>query len=190
MKERRVKAKSIPWMNDEVLNAMRVRDRLLRKFSASKKDDDWNMFKKQRNYVVNLVVRTKAEYFETTVEENWLNPRALWSTLKQVLYSGKKFLPCRIKDNDKFLTIPVDIANKFNSFFTTIAEKLTQSLPEQLEQPQYPKVTPQDCKFNIPDMTEDFVKKEIEKMSLGKATGLDGISVKLLKISKHTFWHS
>ncbi len=38
-------------------------------------------------------------------------------------------------------------------------------------------------KFNIPDMSQSFLEKEIKSMPLGKATGMDGISVKILKIS-------
>ncbi len=59
---------------------MRFRDRLLRKFPASKAEQDLNVFKKQKNFVVNLVNRTKAEYFKTTIEENRFHPKALWST--------------------------------------------------------------------------------------------------------------
>jgi hypothetical protein len=34
--------------------------------------------------------------------------------------------------------------------------------------------------FSIPNMSIDFLKKEIKSMSTSKATGLDEISVKLL----------
>lgn len=37
--------------------------------------------------------------------------------------------------------------------------------------------------FSISDISVDFVKKEIQAMSNSKATGLDDISVKLLKLS-------
>ena len=35
----------------------------------------------------------------------------------------------------------------------------------------------------LPDITEDYVQKQISSMSVGKATGPDGISVKMIKIA-------
>ena len=37
--------------------------------------------------------------------------------------------------------------------------------------------------FDIPPVTVEYVRNEIRKMPVGKATGLDGISVKMLKLS-------
>ena len=38
-------------------------------------------------------------------------------------------------------------------------------------------------KCTLPDITEEYVQKEISSMSVGKATGPDGISVKMLQIA-------
>ena len=38
--------------------------------------------------------------------------------------------------------------------------------------------------FSIPDINFDFIVKEVKAMSNAKATGLDDISVRLLKVSK------
>ena len=40
-----------------------------------------------------------------------------------------------------------------------------------------------DGKCKLPDITEEYVQKQISSVSVGKATGPDGISVKMLKIS-------
>ncbi len=46
-----------------------------------------------------------------------------------------------------------------------------------------PQHAPFGSKFNVPDMSQTFLEKEIKSMPFGKATGMDGISVKILKIS-------
>ena len=38
-------------------------------------------------------------------------------------------------------------------------------------------------KCTLPDITEEYVQKEISSMSVGKATGPDGISVNMLQIA-------
>lgn len=40
-----------------------------------------------------------------------------------------------------------------------------------------------DSHFTIPPITSEYVEKEISSMSPSKATGLDGISVKVLKLA-------
>ena len=55
LKERHIKVHDLPWMNDDVLDAIRLRDNLLRKFHLIKIDTDFNNFKKKHNYVVNLI---------------------------------------------------------------------------------------------------------------------------------------
>lgn len=68
-----------------------------------------------------------------------------------------------------------------NNFFCGIgpefAEKLNNSLPE-IEQ-----LMPRGLLVFQTFQSVDFVKKEIQAMSNSKATGLDDISVKLLKLS-------
>ncbi len=86
----------------------------LRKFHASKAEQDLNVFKKQRNFVVNLVNRTKAEYFKTTIEENRFHPKALWSAFKQILPGSKAELLSRVTSNDgeSFHTTPLHSIHK------------------------------------------------------------------------------
>ncbi len=109
---------------------MRFRDRLLRKLHASKAEEDLNIFKKRMNFVDNLVNRTKAEYFKTTIEENKFHPKALWSAFKQILPGRKCELPSRVKSNDgeSFHTTSLAITNHFNNFFVAIANKHTQNM--------------------------------------------------------------
>ncbi len=183
LKERRIQAQNVPWIDDIVLSSMRLRDRLLRKCHASKAEQDLNVFKKQRKFVVNLVNRTKAEYFKTTIEENRFHPKALWSTFKQILPGSKAELPSRVKSNDgeSFHTTP--IVNHFNNFFAAIGNKLIQNMNHSDPNISIPRCAPLGSKFNIPDMSQCFLEKEIKSMPLGKATGMDGISIKILKIS-------
>ncbi len=142
------------------------------------------MFNKQRNVVVNLVNRTKAEYFKTTIEENRVPPKALWSAFKQILPGSKAELPSRVKSNDgeSFHTTPLAIANHFNNFFAAIGNKLTQNMNHSDPNISIARRAPLGSKFNIPDMSQCFLEKEIKSMPLGKATGMDGISVKILKM--------
>ncbi len=115
VKERRIQAQNVPWIDDNVRSSMRLRDRLVRKFHASKAEQDLNMFKKQWNFVVILVNRAKAEYLKQQ-----FHPKTMWSAFKQILPGSK--------DGKSFHITPLAIANHFNNFFAAIGNKLTQNM--------------------------------------------------------------
>ena len=184
LKEHRIKAQSTYWMNDEVLEAIRKRDYVHNKFLKTKKEQYHQHYRKMRNYVVNLIQRTKAQFFETTVEENRFNPKNMWKQLKLALPSSKSKLPNQIRTEHEILENPKQIADEFNRFFSTVAQKLTENLPVY-EKEKYQRKVSDDTKFTIPPMNEQYVVKQIESMGNGKATGLDNISVRLLKIAKN-----
>ena len=51
MREVRVRKNTQEWMDQEVLEGIRIRDRLLTKFRSSKTHVDYVNFKKARNHV-------------------------------------------------------------------------------------------------------------------------------------------
>lgn len=100
----------------------------------------------------------------------------------------KQFLPSKststtstyIEINGETVSDIKDMANAFNKFFCGIGHKFAEKFDNSL--PEIEHLMPRGS-FSIPDISVDFVKKEIQAMSNSKATGLDNISVKLLKLS-------
>ena len=45
LRKRRVKQKETPWMNSEILNKIRERDRMKMQAKKSGSEDQWNMYK-------------------------------------------------------------------------------------------------------------------------------------------------
>ena len=83
-----------------------------------------------------------------------------------------------------------EVANQFNKFFTRVAAKLVDELPKQecvtygvdsdKFRDQYKNVVPDS--FKLQEISEEFVKKELNSLSVYKSTGLDGIQHGLLKM--------
>ena len=109
----------------------------------------------------------------------------MWKSLKLLLPSSKSSAPFKLLHNNQVFTCKKTIANIFNQFFVTIASKLSSNLPpvDLTKLPSH-RVVPPHVKFKFGFITEQFVSTEIEKMKCGKSTGLDQISVKLLKLAK------
>ena len=81
---------------------------------------------------------------------------------------------------DGTISDKVDVANAFNTFFCNIGSEIGKTFDDSL-----PKVDSfvSSNPYVIPSITPDFVLTEIKQMADGKATGIDGISVKLLKLA-------
>jgi hypothetical protein len=52
----------------------------------------------------------------------------------------------------------------------------------------------ENCNFegnlSFTEISDDFVEKQINKINVNKATGFDGVSVKIMKIAKPAFFQS
>ena len=72
------------------------------------------------------------------------------------------------------------ISDVFNNFFCNIGHEYGKNFDKTLPTA---KQHMDKGSFTLPKMSVEFVRKEVKSMSNAKATGLDGISVQLLKIS-------
>ena len=80
------------------------------------------------------------------------------------------------------LTDPSDIANHLNSHFAGVGQKMAARVNDNGVPPEY-YMTPTNSTFSLKTTTADIVAEITNKMSTNKATGLDGISSKILKVS-------
>ena len=81
----------------------------------------------------------------------------------------------------------------FNDLFITNAPKITKDIPRQnySDEASESNVNVNDCsQFSLHPVTLEFVTKEIDHLNKDKATGEDGISCNILKLSKHVIAQS
>ena len=189
----RVRARTEPWMTGEIIEMIKIRDNLFRKFKLNRNDVNmYKMFCKQRNLVQRCVKKAKSEYFANEIELNKSNPRKLWTHLKNLGYSHKAKDKGKLvlNINDELCHDPKKVADHINEFFTNVAQKLVDKLPRvnlrfgvgsNKFKNFYRKkgITPGSLKLK--SVTSQFVKKELKSINDSKSTGLDGISPRFLK---------
>ncbi len=114
------------------------------------------------------------------------------SAHQHVVTAHKKILG--IKDeNNVVCTDKIEVANIFNNYFVNIASKLKEPVSysdsEELNEFINSKVPPND-NFSIPDINDAFVYKFLLHLDTSKATGLDFIGPRLLKIASSSITSS
>ena len=109
--------------------------------------------------------------------------RNTWKIINEILSKNKANKILYFKENGINITNKTDTANKFNNYFTSIAQTIAQGI-------QYDGNTDYiyhlkkrvDSVFRFKDVDKKTVKKIIESLPTKNICGCDGISSKLLKI--------
>ena len=102
-----------------------VRSKLKNKYNKSRSGENWGSYKKQRNFCMNLLGKTKKDYFNDLHVKNITDNKAFWKTMKPYfsnkgLNSSSLILP----EKNKIITNDHDIANIMNNYFTVITNHL------------------------------------------------------------------
>ena len=180
-KERRVKRKQQPkWLTDDIIQCMSKRDQFKRR-------NDTVNYKATRNRCVALIRRAKTEYYKSCLNNRKGDSRELWRCMRELAPDDAKMTPHHIDSNNNTITDHKDIGEHFNDFFVSVVD---QYILNQQPTTTFDKLKDMvnsrigdDPKFNVPPITTEFVHKFLSTMDTNKATGLDDLSSKILKLS-------
>ena len=184
MKSARVKARTEPWINADITEAIAIRNKLHSKFIKNRSEQLFNEYKKQRNVTTNMIKKAKSNHYKEKVQENSNNTQKLWKTLKQLGHSSLKTgtTNLNLKTNGALITEEREVANCFNKFFSTISTTLVSKLPphsglygEQHIQTFYKNKGVCKDDFKLAEVKTDDVVKKLSSLQPNKATGHDNI---------------
>ena len=107
----------------------------------------------------------------------------MWAHLRDLCPCDKAPTPLIIRDGELEITIPQDIANTFNEYFSTVANHyITDSTLDGGQHTLLKNFVNEklDGVYTIPEITEHAVNKALLALKAGKSTGADTISARLL----------
>ena len=149
------------------------------------------MCKRLHNQVVKIIAKAKIDYVRNEISKNMNNPRKLWKTLKRT--APTKSAPSNlsfIEVEDKSVCDPMEMANTFNKHFTDIQQNTDTVIPVVDTNKQNQRLTDfvesrinNSTVFHIPPISLKQVVEDLKQIPDNKATGLDGIGIKPLKVA-------
>ena len=183
LNDKTVRGRNCPWLTLEIKQLMIARDASLKKFRRSKLDTELAAYRLLRNKVSARFKSGKESYSRSLLEENSGDSESFWRSVKKILPDAKlKSTPTCIKSDDKIITGKQSISELFNSFFTSVVNKLFESC--RYARPVFKSTTEElFIKKHLPAVGKPFVLKQLRCLKLKKATGLDGLPARLLKDS-------
>lgn len=185
MKNKRVKSKRLPdWFTPEIIHMQKQRDN-------ARKVNQWTEYKRYRNKIRQLIRLAKRKYFSDSIN-NSKDSKAIWNHLRTV--NNKKQtsfnnLPSELTINGEKITDSEDVATKLNEYFSSIAEILNDHI-EEISTFENDKLinfvnynVPENTYFMIPSITCEQVLAFINKLDSTKATGIDGLGPRIIKMA-------
>lgn len=159
------------------------------KFQNFKNKTNWECYRKQRNLVNKIKKKSIRNYFmERCI--GGPNSKDFWPTIKPFLtnkgsHFSKDLILC---EENKIINNQNEVAELFNNFFINVAKDIG-SIDTVIDE-HHPSIKiikenkPEKEELNFSPVDPEFVKKQINKINIKKATGKDGISSKILKLSE------
>ena len=153
------------WLTSDLKRLTHERDYHHKKALSTNRELHWSNYEQLRN----TINKEKSTCYSNQLAEE-KDSKEMWQTLH-------KIVPQKIKTVPSSSDGPT--ASCLNGFFTSIADTLSShfdcsTLPKVLT----PKV---NHDFVLEEVSSSFVRKELLQMNSSEATGLDGISARLLK---------
>ena len=162
------------------------RNYLKRKAQLSKDPNDWKQAKAMRNQVNSLNRRFKKEHFRKVVEENTNNTRKVWKILRDHGGLNSKKSSVDYCDSTKDC---INHANQINDHFCSVGHNVVSNMTndisdnDTMSSNERLHVNDNADAFRFTEIKESYVFKQLKSISVSKATGIDEIPAKLLKIA-------
>ena len=176
---------SPPWITGDILHMIKKpKESVRRKLRTSSSVYLIAKFKQLRSTVKRMISDSRTKYFENLEQDIVTNPKRFWSVFKiskkATSVPAQMSVPSDTKDTDtnvkvdrKLISNPVEIAEHFNKYFTSIFSCDSVESPTQL-----PPVSGQV--FSEISLTSLEVASALRSLNISKASGPDGITARLL----------
>ena len=185
-----MKLQGKPWITPGIQISIKRRDKLLRQYiktnESNRKEEIHTEYKQLRNKIVTLIRNSKKQHFQNYFTESANDIRKTWTGIKNIINirTSNKGQPTSILLNDEIETDPTKIAEGFNGYFSSIAEKLQQNISfAGVDFSKY-LTTPLNNNFLFKSVDENEISIIIDSLQNSKATGPHSIPTEILKIIK------
>ena len=184
LQNKRVSNKHSPWITYELTRKIYKRNYMKKIAIQENSAMAWQRYKQARNEVNNAIKSAKKQYFTHNLEVNNLNPRKTWKLVDDLTSrkNGRVRNISEIKVNNESISSAVEMAEVFNDFFATIGSNLASEIQPSTIEPEF-YLQPTDTIFSLKPPSTSTVCRLLNQLDTNKATGLDRIPCKLLKLS-------
>ncbi|NRB82058.1 MAG: RNA-directed DNA polymerase, partial [Saccharospirillaceae bacterium] len=187
-----------PWITESIINSINTKHELFNNWKKTVKKNnpkgDVEKFEKYRMYNKSLkksIKRAKSQFNSKKFDECSGDMKKTWTLINKIRGKNQKEIKPLFKIDNERITDRRIIANKFNEYFVSVAEKLNNAAYntdiDNNEEANIPTFTDfmgrsQEASIFMHDCTDDEIKTIIKELENGKASD---IPIKIVKRSSH-----
>ena len=112
---------AVPWYNDEIKAAKRLRRKAERTWRRTRSVSDLNIFKSYRNRVTYLMNQARQAFYTNFIDENSTDHKRLFRATKQLLAKKEEFSFPNYQDKSK-------LANDIGGFFVRKIDRIRSDI--------------------------------------------------------------
>ena len=176
-----------PWYTKGIKISVNTRDKLHRKSLRTLRVNDNKKYKKYRNLLSRIIKISKDFYDAELIEKHEQDKRRVWQQINKITnrQSRKKSsVDLLIDSNGNEISDKKVIADNLNDHFNTIGSKMADGFDNSTRNDPLRHINRSPtCSIFFLFATNDEISKLISELEAKKATGPDGISAYLVKIS-------
>ena len=182
-KQKRVNNK--PWLTKGIISSINHRNKIYKLFLKSKDPIAKNKFLKEykfyRNKIVDLLNHSKTDHYKYYFENNMKNSKKVWEGINELISIKKKSVSkISLNINNTLISDPRLLAENFNNYFTTIANKIRTKIPPSSKHfTNYLKNSPRHSFFFTPVTIQEVINV-IKSLNQTKSTGPSSIPNRIL----------
>ena len=171
-----------PWLTKGIKASINNRNKFYNMYVRSKNETIklvyHNKYKIYRNKIVDLIRKSKTNYYKQYFLRNLHNSKTIWKGINLIIHNSRtKIKNISLKINDKVETNPDKVVDHFNSYFSSIADKVRNKIPRSNKNfKSYLRNKQQQSLFFKP-ATVDKVHKIIISLNKDKTSGPNSIPV-------------
>ena len=130
--QKEFKRKFKPWITDDIANKIKNKNKILSTITKCidplEKITLRAEFNVAKNEITRLIRTGKKEYYERYFTKHKENLGKIWKGIRQIINIKTKSsdYPSCIVDKSNTITDPTEIANKFNNFYTSVADNILE----------------------------------------------------------------
>ena len=198
MTQKEYKRRYKPWITDNILEKIYLKNKVFRKYMKCKdgqpilKEQLEREFKSIKNEVTSLTRQSKKSYYNQYFTENKEHLQKVWKGIKEIINIKSKNYsqPTCIIENNKTITDSKEIANSFNKYYTSIADKILLERKYEGNKSHTDFLTnPLEESFVIYQCDHKEVETIINSLNPKKAIGPNSIPTDILLMLKKEISH-
>ncbi len=181
--KKQMKWQQKPWISREIQNHIKDKDCIYSKYIKNKSNFWYNRYRSLCDIVKSEIATNKRRYFNWYFNTNIGNAKKIWKGINEIVHNkhSKDHEEIYLDEDGKIITDQKSVANKFNKFYTNIADKLVRKLGNPTTKFQDYLKNPNEHTIFLNETDPGEVASLIHKLDVTKSGDIYDINPRLVK---------